>query len=441
MGIFDFLSGNTPDYAGDFGGPSVAKKPSAFENLFSNETFIRSLGETGAKISAGVPIGTAVGEGASSFVRNTAVQREGAKEAAKNQSFQERMLAGLMDGSLLSPTSDNVGADMITYDGDGNITIKAKKSPAPVGPLSEQHPLEAITNKPTNTANRGSSLPDFTSDQGSTGNADFSGLDPADVQMILGVKQSAGALTQRAVESYLDNKYKNKVLDVNTKENQAKLTLEEKKLDAAAQQKILERNQKVADRQQDRIFEVGMAKLKNQLGKAEPGTIEYNKIVKEMENLDSKIAERAKGKTITPAERERLDNEKNRIEMAVAATEVSKQKDTVEQQKDAVKYEEVILSNLDTPEVAPMMDFINQNQNKPYYYTQHTDPGIKGVPFTGGLTGSKVPLITKNGIQMDMASVRASAKKYGMSVEDYLASPGIGILTKGENNDYQPINR
>lgn len=455
MATFDWLTNPTNSnadplgYAGPQNGLDASKNAggatSKFTDTFSDDTFIRTLGEMGAAIGGKGSVGAALGQGASSLVRNRAVQREGEKVANnnQNQTLYDKTIKQLSDGTLMSDPSKNDAFDSILIGGDKSITAKYKHSPEAAGPLKEQQGLDSITNTPeTQSNNGGSNLPDFTSSQGSK--ADFSGLDPADVSMILGAKQSAGTLTQRTIANYLDNKYRNKVLDVRTKTNQARLSLAEKKLSEGKQQAILERKQKVADKKEEKKFKVSMKLFEKELAKAEPGSLEEKKAIADIDNLNSQIKareEKTKNGGETPAETQRIAIAQKRLDMSMAAVEESKKKDAMEQQKDAIKYEEIILSNMDEEATAPMMDYINQNSNKPYYYTQYNDDGEGLFNLAGDTLGAKLPLITKNGVQMDMAAVRASAEAYNMSVDDFLASPGIGILTKGDNNDYQPANR
>ena len=122
------------------------------ENLLADPNFIRGLGETGAAISGGTPIGQAVGTGAANLVGRRASQAAGESQLNR-QTMQQKLLQSLMDGSLLSGTDKNDAFDNMTMNGNGDMTLSMKQTQTPDQFLGEQYPMEA--------QNGGSNLPDF----------------------------------------------------------------------------------------------------------------------------------------------------------------------------------------------------------------------------------------------------------------------------------------
>ena len=147
MGMFDFLGGggavaNTAGLSSpaDAGGSiGLHSFETGAKKLFSDPNFQEVLGKTGAQISAGVPIGQAVGQGAFDWARNKALQSATAKNLAGQSDLQSILMKNL--SSLLTPSTDNKGFDSATVDGDGNITLKVKNS---------NPKMSAIGGNPTN---------------------------------------------------------------------------------------------------------------------------------------------------------------------------------------------------------------------------------------------------------------------------------------------------
>jgi hypothetical protein len=90
------------------------------------------------------------------------------------------------------------------------------------------------------------------------------------------------------------------------------------------------------------------------------------------------------------------------------------------------------MTNINNPEVEPLMLEMNTEHDRPYYY--FFDPIYSD-------TGYRLPLVTAKGHKITMDLVRQSAAKAGMTVEQLLASPGMNILEEVKPNVYRPVNR
>ena len=147
------------------GGDTIS--PTFFQNLsnfFEDPNVIRALGELGA--IAGEDSGAAMlGNIISNLQRRRAVQRAGAEQTQRNQSFQDRLIQALSQGGLLSPTEDNNAFDRMDISGDGDINLRFRNTPQRMAAnqnlnvpnrVGEQMPLEAIR-----AGRRGDDLPGF----------------------------------------------------------------------------------------------------------------------------------------------------------------------------------------------------------------------------------------------------------------------------------------
>lgn len=153
----NLLGGGSPDFSGtrDFSNVQFPEKEKGFMDILSDPNIIRGLGETGAAISSGTPIGQAVGAGASNLVRRRAVQQAGERQSQQQQTLQQQLLQSLIEGKLLSDPKQNDAFDSMTLSGDGGVNLSMKQTPQPTQFLGEQLRQESID--PT----RGSDLPDF----------------------------------------------------------------------------------------------------------------------------------------------------------------------------------------------------------------------------------------------------------------------------------------
>lgn len=125
-----------------------------YDDILNDQNVIRGLGETGAAISSGTPIGQAVGQGASNLVRRKQVQKAAGQARQQNQTFQQRMMQAIMDGRALSPPDQNDAFDSATISTDG-MSFKMKNTPQPQQFMGEQSQLESYDPQ------GGSDLPDF----------------------------------------------------------------------------------------------------------------------------------------------------------------------------------------------------------------------------------------------------------------------------------------
>ena len=159
----DFSSVPMPEYGG-LRTPSAPVLPPTMKqranwmlnDILSDQNILRGMGEAGAAISSGQPIGDAFGQFGTNLGRRRAVQKAGQEQMNRNRTFQERMMEMFVNGKLLGPKDDNTTADSFSMDGDNNLTIKAGFASQPTKILGEQTRLEAY-----DRPNRGSSLPGF----------------------------------------------------------------------------------------------------------------------------------------------------------------------------------------------------------------------------------------------------------------------------------------
>lgn len=178
----------------------VDNEPGFFDQLFSDQNFIRGLGEAGASISSGAPIGEFVGNFASNLTRRRAVQKAANQTRNERKTFQEQLLDAVRSGQALSPTADNNAFDSFQMDGDGGIKLSMKNTPQQLG-FRRNQPLESMRNSSVG----GTDLPDF-SNQPSEGSIDFAGLDADDIGMLLNAEQRFGQLSQNDAKILLAEK-------------------------------------------------------------------------------------------------------------------------------------------------------------------------------------------------------------------------------------------
>ena len=226
MTIFDTLFGGKnvispdADIVGNTTVDAASNQPGFFDQLFSDQNFVRGLGETGKAFSQGASAGEALGDFSTNLIRRRQSQDAAGKIRKQGQTFQEQLLDAIRGGGVLSSKDQNDAFDNFTMDGDGNISLSMKNTPQKPG-FKRNQPLEGMRSP---QAMRGSDLPNF-SNQASGGEIDFAGLDPEDIAMLLKVEQQFGELSQRDAQLILQEKGRREAMALENQRRQEDLQM------------------------------------------------------------------------------------------------------------------------------------------------------------------------------------------------------------------------
>lgn len=280
---------DNPNLAGDDGGFDFAA-------LLEDPNFIRGLGEAGASISSGEPIGKSVGDFASNLTRRRAIQKGARESRGRERSFQERLLSMLSEGNLLSAKDQNDAFDTLSIDGDGNVNLGMKNTPQKPG-FQRQQSLESVRRPSA----RGDDLPNF-SDQPGEGDFDFAGLDAEDIGMLLSAEQQFGQLSRNEMKILLNEKARKSEAVTQSKIRAEKLKQLGLDRTAKVKAKALEVTEKKDTAkllaESKTALEERKSALKTNADKLTPEelkveALELRKLTKEVENLEAGIGKPA----------------------------------------------------------------------------------------------------------------------------------------------------
>ena len=240
---------------------------------------------------------------------------------------------------------------------------------------------------------------------------DLRGLDPEDVGKMLGQSLGIGQLEQRRRESEIARRTSQEQLAQATETNRLKrIELKQKK------------EQKEA--------EIARTAPEDKL-KKDKLSAEIKKLDKQTLKLEKEIAEKPKA-GLTEYQRISLKNQGRRIANAELQEEGAKQRDILGMEED-------IMEAPGAGENIPLIDYINKTQDKPYFYIQYDKDAGDLIDFSPDVKGDRLALPNIGGRQMTMDMVRRGAEAAGISVEEYLAHPSIGVLKK-VNGNYVPVD-
>ena len=405
-----------------------------FGGLFEDPNFIRGLGETGASISSGEPIGTSVGNFASNLTRRRQLQK-GARESKQGQqSFQEKLLSLLGKGDLLSAKDQNDAFDSMNLDGDGNVTLSMKNTPQKQG-LSRQQPLESVRRP----AAGGDDLPDF-SNQPGEGGFDFAGLDAEDIGMLLKAEQQFGQLDQNQMKMILNEKARRSTA-IATSKNRASTLAElaanrKEKIRQFDTKQTLEKSKFGLDENKFSLSEnrlkLSQLKEKNQ-EEMNPQELERHNL--EMDNIQSQIDTRSAGLTdggTTPSQQATID--KNNADLARKEAELGIKFDDIEKDEIASVQPSYIDSKGETQKVPFEEREANANQinnrvnSKVFYHIQQpvvTGWGDGKADQPGTVTPVFLPKHPKTGKQITSQDVIDTAKANKISPDEVLRQWGL----------------
>lgn len=310
MAFLDELFGNVSADPMGYGGPQEGMMDK-FGELFKDQNFVRGLGEAGKGFSSGGNAGEVFGDFSTNLVRRRQAQKAAGQTRKAGQTFQEKLLDAIRGGSVLSSKEDNEAFDSFSLDGDGNVSLSMKNTPAKLGYKTNQ-PLEAVRRP----SSGGSDLPDF-SNQSSGGNIDFAGLDPEDIAMLLKAEQHFGELSQRDAQLILQEKGRREAMVLENQRRQEDLQMAAAAAKQARADKQAEAKAKVlADKTlQDRYDarEILKERLQSNLTpeEREEARLKNLKLNKEISKLEAETGKiKSKDDTgLTPAETLALDKD------------------------------------------------------------------------------------------------------------------------------------
>lgn len=153
----------------------------------------------------------------------------------------------------------------------------------------------------------------------------------------------------------------------------------------------------------------------------------------------TRLSERAEDLGIDVSEAKALsDHRKSQLAVGVRTAKVAEEKLTLARSKskaneatEVLGIEEDIAKDITDPVVIPLMDVINNTQDKPYYYFHGDvrDPnfflpaGLEGTKFSGQRLA--LPRNPRTGIQVTMEDVRETAAANNVSVKQILQQLGV----------------
>lgn len=450
MAFEDLFGGGGDGQVANLFGNANNTEPFDFENLFDDPNFIRGLGETGAAISSGEPIGKSVGDFASNITRRRALQK-GARASKNNQgSFQERLLEMLGKGDLLSSKDQNDAFDSMTLDGDGNVNLSMKNTPQKQG-FARNQPLETMRRPMAG----GDDLPNF-SNQSSGEAFDFAGLDAEDIGMLLKAEQQFGALSQNEAKMLLDEKARRSRVAIESRRRSEDLArLAEERAESKRRFEI-GRKDKIEQKEKDKEFRLNelnitknnqleLIKERDRLNQIDKATITPDEQAridainsdikvneKQIEKMDSEIKILDEGKKATPAQQAQI--EKNNADLARKETELGLKLDKLEKDEFLSiqpSYVDDKGNEVDVPfeeREANARQANNRGNNKVFYHIQQpvvTEFFDGKADQPGNVVPVFLPKHPKTGVQITSTDIIDTAKANKVSPEEVLRQWGL----------------
>lgn len=407
MALYDSLTGANVDPEG-YAGPMNkldevlnTSRQMTEADFFSDPNNLRLMAAIGSRISQGQTAGQAIGEPTQQMIRSKAAQQAGGNLM---QQIVQALQADPTGKSLLGPKEDMNTLDSIHMT-DSGLTIKAPNA-SQTQPFSigAEKPLEAIKSfqapevPEVRTPATRQDLRDFFQSPVGLTAQDLRGLDPEDVGRLVNQALGTAQFREGITQETLARKEREDIREQQRIMEEAKI----RQAAEAAKTKRVQELEDIATKQKGRIeLEQEKARLRGD----KPGLTEY--------------------------QTQQLDLNRQRID-------ATKAKEEAAQQRDVISYETKIMEDPGSPASAPIMDYINTTQNKPYYYIQYDIGGDDFIPFNERTVGERVPLVDKKGRKLTMDIVRKAAKKIGVTPEEFLANPNIGIL-KQVDGLYYPV--